>query len=112
MIVAAGGQQPPIRTDCQRPSPTAMSFEAVLYARHRGVRLPGTHSPRVVATDELAVMERQAADPTAMTFESRLGPAVKLPSLNRIVLRPGEDEAAGRVESAAEERTVVPQVQH
>ena len=68
----------------------------------------------MIAADELAArgVKRNRADPASMPFERQASAIGKREALDRVILRAGEDEAAGRVEAARDKRAVVPQLLH
>src|SRR5262249_30819340 len=69
IIVAARGNRAPIRVDGKSPPPAAMGLEVALWPRVPRIEPPHEHAARVIAGEELALVKRQRAHPTAMPFE-------------------------------------------
>src|SRR5262249_10342814 len=77
-----------------------------------GVRRPAQDLPPIVAREQLrsAGQARQAAHPALVADEGGPLAACKVPALDAPVLRAGENEPAGRVKAATDERTRVLQL--
>src|SRR5262249_58170936 len=89
-----------------------MGMEVAVRRGRRRIELQDKESASVIAGEEVAVVKRQRAHATAMSLEGGATTAVQSKALNRIVLRSSKDEAPARIKSAAQERTVVPQLLH
>src|SRR5207249_2696301 len=93
----------------QRPYPAAMSRDHPCGGGLLGIDRPPKHVAGVVAAKEdlLLAVKGQGADPALVANQFRLLAGRQLPALNRIVLGTGENEAALRLEAAADQRTRV-----
>src|SRR5262245_60379374 len=102
---------PAVGTDGDRPAPAAVGVDRTFYRGGFGIYGPDVNFAGVIGAEQLAADERQAADPTAMTDEPRLALVGEFEALDCVILRRREHETARGIETAADERAVVPQLQ-
>src|ERR1022692_3099155 len=111
VIVATGRELPAIGTDDDIANPALMRIDDALGLRRGSVSRPDEHLAVVIGGEQLAANEGEPAHPAAMPGERDLGLIRELPALDAVILSAGKDESPRRIESAREQRAIVPQLQ-